>query len=114
MSMLLLITAGCSDAENAEFEKNETAIAAGNEVETSQESETAEAAANEDIGEAKAKSIALKKVPGAAETDIISFERDVEGGHIEYDGEIYYNGIEYEFEISAADGSVLSWEADRD
>ena len=67
-----------------------------------------------DIGEEAAKAIALKRVPGAAESDIISFEREIEDGYAEYEGEIYFGGVEYEFEILAENGTILSWEVDRD
>lgn len=67
-----------------------------------------------DIGSTKAKKIALSKVPGATERHIVSFERDREHGRIEYEGEIYYKGVEYEFEIRGSDGRILSWEVDRD
>ena len=28
----------------------------------------------------------------------------------EYEGEIHYNGMEYEFEINAYDGTILEWD----
>lgn len=57
----------------------------------------------------EAKKLALEKVPGAAESDIREFETDYEDGHIEYEGKIIYNGMEYEFEIDE-NGRLLSWE----
>lgn len=64
------------------------------------------------IGEDKAKSIALAKVPGAAASHIYQFETDYDDGRMEYEGEIRYNGMEYEFEIDAATGTILSWKAE--
>ena len=40
--------------------------------------------------------------------------KEIDDGYAEYEGEIFYDGTEYEFEISASDGSILSWEIDRD
>lgn len=59
----------------------------------------------------QAKKIALAKVPGAGDSHI-RIEKDREDGLLIYEGKIVYNGVEYEFEISAADGSVLDWEID--
>lgn len=87
-------------------DEGQTQIETGASVETT--------AAPEDIGEAKARAIALERVPGATDNDIISFEKDIDDGYAEYEGEIFYDGTEYEFEISASDGSILSWEIDRD
>jgi len=64
------------------------------------------------ITEADAKKIALAQVPGAAENDIRKFEIDRDDGKIEYEGEIHYDGIEYEFEIDGHSGAIRSWEAE--
>ena len=59
----------------------------------------------------KARSIALAKVPGASANDIrIHLDRD-DGRQI-YDGEIYYNRMEYEFEIDASTGTIIEWSAE--
>lgn len=68
-------------------------------------------AAGEGISIEQAKKIALAKVPGADDSHI-RIEKDRDDGQILYDGKIVYGGVEYEFEISAADGSVLDWEID--
>lgn len=65
-----------------------------------------------DIGAAKAKAIALARVPGATEADIISFEREYDDGFLNYEGEIWYGGMEYEFEIDGATGTIIEWEID--
>lgn len=57
-----------------------------------------------------AKNLALSRVPGAAASDIREFETDFDHGRTEYEGKIFYNGVEYEFEINGSDGSFLSWE----
>lgn len=68
-------------------------------------------AGSEGISLEQAKKIALAKVPGADDSHI-RIEKDRDDGRILYEGKIVYSGVEYEFEISAADGSVLDWEID--
>lgn len=63
------------------------------------------------ISKDKAISIALAKVKGATTKNIhIELERD--DGKYTYEGEIYYNNKEYEFEIDAYTGNILKWEVD--
>lgn len=64
------------------------------------------------ISEAQAISIVLKKVPGAGKEHIVSFGRDYDDGRWIYEGEIIYNGLEYDFEIDAMTGNILEWEID--
>lgn len=97
-----------SDDDNVTVQETTPAVAEETTV-----APTESVAEAEDIGEAKVKAIVLNKVPGATEGDITSFEREIEHGRVEYEGELYYDGIEYEFEISGADGSILDWEVDR-
>lgn len=68
-------------------------------------------AGSEGISLEQAKKIALAKVPGADDSHI-RIEKDRDDGQLLYEGKIVYSGVEYEFEISAADGSVLDWEID--
>ena len=68
-------------------------------------------AESEGISLEQAKKIALAKVPGANDSHI-RIEKDRDDGQLLYEGKIVYSGVEYEFEISAADGSVLDWEID--
>ena len=60
------------------------------------------------IGEEKAKSIALAEVPGANADHIYKLHLDIDDGRAEYDVKIYYNNMEYEFEIDASTGKILS------
>ncbi len=60
----------------------------------------------------EAKALALERVSGADESDIY-IKRDHDDGRTIYEGSIFYNGYEYEFEIDAATGSFLSWEKER-
>lgn len=39
---------------------------------------------------------------------------DRENGKMVYEGEIYYNGWEYEFDIDAVTGTIVKWKAERD
>ena len=66
------------------------------------------------IGIYKAKSIALKKVPGANSSHVTKIELDREHGRMVYEGEIYYKELEYDFDIDAVTGEVLKWRVDRD
>ena len=61
-----------------------------------------------------AKALALQQVPGATVNDIAEFETDREDGRIEYEGKIYYGGMEYEFEIDGYSGAFRKWECDHD
>lgn len=64
------------------------------------------------IGEDKAKKIALAKVDGATADDMRQFDLDYDDGKWVYEGEIYKGDYEYEFEINAETGKVISWEKD--
>ena len=60
----------------------------------------------------KARSIALAKVPRASASDVrIHLDRDDERQI--YEGEIYYNRMEYEFEIDAFTGNIIEWSKER-
>ena len=60
----------------------------------------------------EAQNIALERVPGATSKNI-SIELDRDDGWYIYEGDIVYNGMEYEFEIDAYTGSILKWEEER-
>ena len=53
---------------------------------------------------------ALARVPGATDANVTEFNRDYENGRLEYEGEIHYNGYEYDFEIDADTGIFTKWE----
>ena len=65
-----------------------------------------------EISESEAKKIALAQVPGAKESDIRGFEIDYDDGRLEYEGSIYFEEMEYEFEIDGYSGAIRSWEAE--
>jgi hypothetical protein len=57
---------------------------------------------------------ALARVPGATVTNVTEFNRDYENGRLEYEGEIHYNGYEYDFEIDADTGTITKWEVEQE
>lgn len=69
----------------------------------------------EDIGEAKAKSIALghAKVSEAEVTRLYAY-KEYDDGIWEYHVEFHLGSTEYEYEISATDGAILDFEKDTD
>lgn len=66
-----------------------------------------------DISQNEAIEIVLKRVPGATKQDV-RIKLDVDDGHRIYEGEVYYNQTEYEFELSAADGKILEWSEEKE
>ena len=53
----------------------------------------------------------MARVSGASASDVrLHLERD--DGRLVYEGELIYNGTEYEFQIDAATGDVLDWESE--
>lgn len=54
----------------------------------------------------------LAKVSGAGEQNIRIWE-DLDDGRITYEGEIFYNNVEYDFEVDASTGQILEWSSER-
>ena len=69
---------------------------------------------NSYIGVSRAMNIALKKVKGAKNSNVTDVHLDREKGRMVYEGEIHYNGMEYEFDIDAITGEIVKWKVDRD
>lgn len=61
----------------------------------------------------KAKSIVLSKI-GHNSAVITGLELDRDDGIYQYEGEAYYGGYEYDFEINASSGVIIKWEVDRE
>ena len=61
------------------------------------------------IGTEKAKEIAIEKAGGG---EVVSLEMDIENGRMVYEGELVKDGVEYDFDIDALDGTVIKWEKD--
>ena len=59
----------------------------------------------------EAKAMALARVSGAGNGDIRIHE-DYDDGRKVFEGEIRYNGMEYEFEIDANTGNFIEWSAE--
>ena len=57
---------------------------------------------------------ALARVPGATVANVTEFNRDYNHGRLEYEGEIHYNGYEYDFEIDADTGTFTKWEVEQE
>ena len=57
---------------------------------------------------------ALARVPGATVANVTEFNRDYDNGRLEYEGEIHYNGYEYDFEIDADTGTFTQWEVEQE
>ena len=66
--------------------------------------------ANGKISEATAKQIALSSVPGATAANIYKFKLDFDDGRWEYEGEIRYGTMEYDFTIDANTGAIIEWD----
>ena len=70
-------------------------------------------AASGDIGSEKAKSIALNHAGVTSSTaKFVKVERDRDDGRLTYDVDFYAGNKEYDYEILAADGTILSYDAD--
>lgn len=59
----------------------------------------------------QARELVLERVPGAAASDV-QIEQDRDDGRDIYEGEVYYDRTEYEFEIDASTGSFIKWSVD--
>jgi len=64
------------------------------------------------LTEEEAKQIALEQVPGASAENIREFEIDYDDGRLEYEGKIYFDHMEYEFEIDGYSGAIRNWEVE--
>lgn len=57
----------------------------------------------------EAKKLVLDRVPGSSDNNMeMELERD--DGVLKYEGELYYSGMEYEFEINAENGEFIKWQ----
>jgi len=64
------------------------------------------------IDQAKAQEIALAKIPGAAANHVKKLKLDQDDGKQVYDVKIVYEGMEYDLEIDAANGTILEFETE--
>ena len=75
---------------------------------------TATVSSVEAISSDEAVQSALARVPGATVANVTEFNRDYENGRLEYEGEIHYNGYEYDFEKDADTGTITKWEVEQE
>ena len=52
------------------------------------------------------------QVSGATEKEL-RIKADYDDGRLIYEGDILHDNVEYEFEISAETGKILSWESEK-
>ena len=92
-----------------------TTVSAQNEAAKPSGQKPAPSGTAQDIGYAKAKSIALNHA-GVSESKVydMDIELDEEDGKLVYEVEFKSSGMEYDYEIDAATGTILQQEAERD
>lgn len=89
----------------------EVAVATGEIVNSGYETKTVVGTGNSaTVSEATAKQTALSRVPGATAANIYKFKLDFDDGRWEYEGEIHYGTMEYDFTIDANTGALLEWD----
>ncbi len=106
-----LLFSGCARKDNKTTGNNNSSTSDTNITQGNSAALSGEITA-QDITDAKAKEIALAKVPGAKESDIREFEKERDDGKDKYEGKIYYEKQEYEFEIDARSGEIIKWEVE--
>ena len=62
------------------------------------------------ISRSEAIALVLARVDGSTESDI-RIKLDKDDGQYIWEGDLFYNGVEYEFEMNGATGTFLEWEA---
>ena len=65
------------------------------------------------ITEAEAKALVLAQVPGATEENFLEFKTDYDDGRLEYEGELFYDGMKYEFTVDGYSGTIRDWESEK-
>lgn len=76
------------------------------------QNQSGNASGNVAVSREQAAATALERVPGATENDL-RMELDYDDGIQIYEGDIIYEQIEYEFEIDANTGEIISWSEER-
>lgn len=59
----------------------------------------------------QARALVAERIPGVS-ADSVQIEQDRDDGRDIYEGEVYYDRTEYEFEIDASTGSFIKWSVD--
>lgn len=93
-------------------EQNQTASENVEQQEKQTQSQGTETPAGVAVSQEEATKMALERVAGASAQDI-RIQLEFDDGIQKYEGDIIYNGREYEFEIDANTGTFLEWSEDR-
>lgn len=101
---------GSQDQQNTDPADDGQAVDSGNGTQSSSGNTGSTSGVAVTLEEAQ--NIALERVPGASAQNI-SIELDEDDGWYIYEGDIVYDGMEYEFEIDANTGNILKWEEER-
>ena len=110
-----LLFAGCSThdsdsgGETTSMQNTESAYTQQDEQQSGTTSSQSQG-----ISQEEAVQIVLSRVEGADESNIHEIKADQDDGQFVYEGELLYNGYEYEFEIDGTTGEIIKWEIDRD
>jgi uncharacterized membrane protein YkoI len=107
---MALLTAGCSMQDTDSGSENVPIQESENTAETVQQDD----ASSQKISREEAVQIVLSRVEGAQESDIHELETDQDDGQFVYEGELVFNGYEYDFEIDGVTGEIIQWEIDRE
>lgn len=59
----------------------------------------------------QARALVAERIPGVS-ADSVQIEQERDDGRTVYEGEVYYDRTEYEFEIDASTGSFIKWSVD--
>lgn len=104
-----------ADGSVVKFEKEAAAGSAPPQAPAGNPAQTPAASGAGDIGEARAKEIALSHAGVTADSVAgYQWERDYDDGILVYELEFFSGGYEYDYEISAADGSIVKFEKEAD
>lgn len=98
-----------SSSSSSSGSSSSSSSSSGGESKPASSSSSSSSSAPADIGLEKAKSIALGQQSGTVTKAV----KDYDDGRAEYDIEIKSGDYEYEFEIDAASGKILSKDVDR-
>lgn len=93
-------------------EQNQTASENVEQQEKQTQSQGTETPAGVAVSQEEATKMALERVAGASAQDI-RIQLEFDDGIQKYEGDIIYNGREYEFEIDANTGTFLEWSEER-
>ena len=108
-----VLEASCRDKNAAPADSTQTDTTASGATTTPVQTTPSTNASTGTVDEAKALEIALAHAGvKAADATITKSKLDYDDGRPVYEGEIFYNSMEYEFEIDGYTGTVLEWSAE--